>query len=95
MKKFNEWLNNLDSNEILWLAAIFLAAMLGTLLSGLVLKAGMESFGGEDVLVNLLISLVATIVYAAVVLAVFSVLFPETIPALKRILTRDQNNGRS
>jgi hypothetical protein len=94
MKKFNEWVNRLGGNEINWLTAIFLSAFLGTFMSGLVLKTGMENLGDQSVWLNLLISLVATAVYAAIVIIVFSLIFPETIPALKQIVSRDQQNGR-
>lgn len=90
MKKFHKWFNNSTGYEINSFAAIFLSAFLGTLMSGLVLRTGMEILGNESVWLNLMISLVATAVYAAIVIIVFSLILPETIPTLKRLVT----NGR-
>lgn len=89
MKLFNEWLRNLDEQEINWLVAIFLSAFLGSGLSGLVLKIGMMNIGEQDVGLHLLVSLGATAVYAATVILVFSLFIPETVPALKKLIKRD------
>ncbi|MFO7679547.1 MAG: hypothetical protein R6X34_05800 [Chloroflexota bacterium] len=84
MKNFKKWQTALAVKEKTWLEAIFLSSLLGTLTSGLVLRGGMEIFGGESFFVNLIISLMATAVYTLVVLSIFSLLFPETLPILKR-----------
>jgi len=86
MKKFNHWYQNLSVEDVTWYMAILITAMLGSLISGLVLRWGMESFGDQGTVAQLAASLFATAAYAAVVLAVFYTLFPEVRLALKRTL---------
>ncbi len=86
MKKFNEWYQNLSLAEMSWLVTIFVTALLGTLVSGVVLKWGMASFGEVSLLARLTVSLAATAAYAAVVVILFYVLIPDMRVAVKRIL---------
>ena len=89
MKKFNEWIDNLSVEDVMWLSAIFLSAMLGTLLSGLVLKFGLEQFGDAGAIARFLVSMAATAVYAGVVASIFYIMFPESRAAFKRIFIKD------
>lgn len=85
MKQFNEWVNNLSVEDMTWMVAIFLSAMLGTLTSGLVLKYGLETFGNAGVMARFMVSLAATAVYAGVVASIFLIMFPESRVAFKKI----------
>jgi hypothetical protein len=84
MKKFNHWYQNLSVVDVTWYMAIFVTAMLGTLVSGLVLRWGMENFGDQGPLARLGASLAATAAYAAVGLVVFYAVSPKVRLALKR-----------
>lgn len=88
MKQFNKWLDNLSMEDINWLAAIFLSTTLGTMLSALVMKLGLELYSGESWFVRLGVSLAATAVYAGIVVLIFYWLFPKSRPVFKRLLTR-------
>lgn len=89
LKKVQTWYESLTTNDVLWLSAIFLASLLGTAVSGLILKWGMTEYGDLGGLAKLAVSLAATLAYGGVVLAVFYAFFPETKLALKRIWNRD------
>jgi hypothetical protein len=69
-------------------AAIFLASMLGTAVSGAILKWGMLQYGELGVEARMAVSLVATAAYGLVVIGVFYAFFPETKLALQRIFWR-------
>ena len=85
MKKWRQWLENLSAEETLWLTAIFLSAMLGTMVSSAILQWGLSTYHG--VVAKLVICLLATSAYGGAVISVFYVLFPETRLALKRIFS--------
>lgn len=85
MKRFQEWVQALSTQDIMWMSAIFLSSLLGTAVSGFILKWGLAEFGGLGGTARLAVSLGATFAYASVVLAVFYAFFPETKLALKRI----------
>jgi len=89
MNKFNKWKQSLTTQDIMWLFAIFLASLLGTAVSGLILKWGLTEYGDLGGAAQLAVSLGATVAYAGVVFAVFYALFPETKVALQRILNKD------
>ncbi len=91
MKKFNEWYENLSIEDVTWLMAIFLSAMLGTLTSGLVLKFGLDQFGDAGAMARFLVSLAATAVYAGVVGSIFYIMFPESRMALKEIFVKNKD----
>ena len=82
MKKWRQWLENLSAEETLWLTAVFLSAMLGTMVSSAILQWGLSTYHG--VVAKLVICLLATSAYGGAVISVFYVLFPETRLALKR-----------
>lgn len=85
MKRFQEWKQSLSTQDIMWLSAIFLASLLGTAVSGSILKWGLVEFGALGSAAKLAVSLGATLAYGIVVLVVFYAFFPETKLALKRI----------
>ena len=85
MKKWRQWLENLSAEETLWLTAIFLSAMLGTMVSSAILQWGLSTYHG--VAAKLVICLLATSAYGGAVISVFYALFPETRLALKRIFS--------
>ena len=85
LKKFQVWFQSLSSQDVLMMAAIFLASLLGTAVSGLIFKWGMTEYGDLGASAKLAVSLAATGVYGGVVLAVFYAFFPETKTALKQI----------
>ncbi|MCA9946366.1 MAG: hypothetical protein KC449_22940 [Anaerolineales bacterium] len=85
MKKWRQWLENLSAEETLWLTAVFLSAMLGTMVSSAILQWGLSTYHG--VVAKLVICLLATSAYGGAVISVFYVLFPETRLALKRIFS--------
>jgi hypothetical protein len=76
MKGFKHWYQNLSIEQTIWLMTILITAATGTLLSGLVLKWGMSSFGQNGGWAQLMVSLGATAVYAAIIIAVFTIFFP-------------------
>ncbi len=83
MKKWQAWLENLSPEESLWLTAVFISAMLGTMVSSVILRWGLSTYDGT--LAKLAICLLATAAYGGAVVSVFSVLFPETRKAIKYI----------
>ncbi|MCB9006731.1 MAG: hypothetical protein H6656_05080 [Ardenticatenaceae bacterium] len=85
MKKWRQWLENLSAEETLWLTAVFLSAMLGTMVSSAILQWGLSTYHG--VVAKLVICLLATSAYGGAVISVFYALFPETRLALKRIFS--------
>jgi hypothetical protein len=85
MKKWQHWLENLSADETLWLTAIFISAMLGTIVSSTILRWGLSAYDG--VVAKLAICILATAAYGGVVVSVFYVMFPETRMALKRIFS--------
>jgi hypothetical protein len=85
MKRFQEWKQSLSVQDVMWLSAVFLASLLGTAVSGLVLKWGLTEFGQMGSTAKLAVSLGATAAYGGSVILVFYVFFPETKLALKRI----------
>lgn len=87
MKKWQQWLENLSAEEALWLIAIFVAAMLGTMVSGITLRWGLSNFGNHGVLAQLAVCILATAVYGGIAVAVFYVLLPESRLVFKRIFT--------
>lgn len=87
MKKWQQWLENLSTEEVMWLTAVFLSAMLGTMTSTVILRWGLSTFGDDGILAQLGICLLATAAYGGVVALVFYVLFPETRLAFKRIFS--------
>lgn len=87
MKKWQYWLENLSAEETLWLTAVFMSAMLGTVVSSIILRLGMSVYGNEGVLAQLAVCFLATAAYGGVVVSVFYVMFPETRLALKRIFS--------
>lgn len=89
MNKFNAWKKSLTTQDIQWLVAIFLASLLGTAVSGLILKWGLMEFGDLGGAVKLTVCLAATAAYGGVVLAVFYAFFPETKAALKRMWNKE------
>lgn len=87
MKKWQQWLENLSAEELTWLTAVFISAMLGTMVSSAILRWGLSTFSEDGVLAQLGICLLATAAYGGVVVVVFYALFPETRLAFKRIFT--------
>lgn len=85
MKKWQYWLENLSAEETLWLTAVFISAMLGTMVSSAILQWGLSTY--EGVGAKLAICLLATAAYGGAVVSVFYVLFPETRLSLKRIFS--------
>ena len=85
MKHFKNWYHSLSTKDMLWLTTIFLASLLATAVSGLILKWGMAHYGEENILARITVSIVATAAYAVVVLVVFNTFFPETKMALKQL----------
>lgn len=85
MKKFNRWYESLSTEDVRWYMTIFTTALLGTLVSSLVLKWGMYSFGELGATARLAVSLAATTAYAAVIVVVFYILLPDARLAFKRI----------
>jgi len=90
MKKWQHWLENLSVEDTLWLTAIFVSAMLGTMVSSSILRWGLGYYGDSGVVAQLGVCFLATAAYGGVVAIVFYVLFPETRPAFKRIFTNDK-----
>lgn len=84
-QKFEMWWKNVSMQDVLWWAAIFLATMLGTAVSGAIFRWGMLTYGELGALARLAISLAATAAYALVVIVVFYLFFPETKTALQRM----------
>jgi len=87
MKKWQHWLENLSAEETLWLTAVFISAMLGTMVSSAILRWGLNLYSNSGVLAQLGVCFLATAAYGGVVALVFYVLFPETRLAFKRIFT--------
>lgn len=87
MKKWQHWLENLSAEETLWLTAVFISAMLGTMVSSIILRWGLNKYSDSGVLVQLGVCFLATAAYGGVVALVFYVLFPETRMTFKRIFT--------
>ena len=83
MEKWQRWLENLSAEERLWLTAVFISAMLGTMVSSAILQWGLSTYDGVGA--KLAICLLATAAYGGVVVSVFYAMFPETRLALKRI----------
>jgi hypothetical protein len=81
-QKLDAWWETVD---VMWLSAIFLASMLGTVVSAATLKWGMMYYGELGFAARMAISLAATAAYALVVVVVFYTFFPETKTALQRI----------
>ncbi|MCA9918059.1 MAG: hypothetical protein KC445_08910 [Anaerolineales bacterium] len=87
MEEWRCWFKNLSTKEMVWLTAVFLSAMLGTFVSSLVLHLGFDAFGYAGVLAKLGVCILATASYGGAVVAVFSILLPETKLAFKQLLT--------
>lgn len=85
MKKWQYWLGNLSREEVMWLTAVFLSAMLGTTVSSGILQWGLNAFNNSGVLAKLAVCLLATAAYGGAVVAVFSILLPQTRVAFKRL----------
>ena len=85
MKRFQEWTETLSTKDVIWMSAIFLASLMGTAVSGLILKWGLTEFGAMGGVAKLAVSLGATVAYGCIVIAIFYVFFPETKLALKRM----------
>jgi len=86
MKRFNEWYQNLSVEQVTWLVAILVTAMVGTLASAVVLNWGMSAFENDGVWAQLAVSAAATAVYAVSVVVIFAIFFPtEMRLALKRL----------
>ena len=85
MKKWQHWLKNLSADEVLWLTAVFISAMLGTMVSSAILRWGLSAYDGVGE--KLAICLLATASYGGAVVSVFYIMFPETRTAVKRIFT--------
>jgi len=83
--KVQAWVDLLRNQDKTMTTAIFLAAMLGTAVSGAILKWGMAQYGELGVEARMAVSLAATAAYGLVVVGVFYVFFPETKLALQRI----------
>lgn len=88
MKKWQHWLENLSAEESLWLTAVFVSAMLGTMVSSAILQWGLSVYDGVGA--KLAICLLATAAYGGVVVSVFYALFPETRLAIKRIFSQEK-----
>ena len=85
MKKWQLWVESLSHEDQMWLTAVFVAAMLGTMVSSAILQWGLSTYHG--VVAKLVICLLATSAYGGAVISVFYALFPETRLALKRIFS--------
>ena len=88
IEKCRTWLENLSAEDRLWLSAVFLAGMLGTMTSSFILRWGLAYYGQAGFLAQLLVCILATAVYAVTAGSVFYVLFPESREAFKRIFIR-------
>ncbi len=88
MKKWQQWLENLSDEDRLWLTAVFVAAMLGTMASSMFLSWGLHYYAHAGVLARLFVCLLATAVYALAAGSVFYILFPEKRVAFKRLFIR-------
>ena len=84
-RKIQAWAELFLKQDKTMATAIFLAAMLGTAVSGAILKWGMLQYGELGVEARMAVSLVATAAYGLVVIGVFYAFFPETKLALQRI----------
>lgn len=76
--------------EVSWLAAVLIATMLGSLVSGSFLEWGMAQIDGLGGLGQLLVSLAATLIYAVIIGGTFYLLFPKSRLAFKKIWTRQR-----
>jgi uncharacterized BrkB/YihY/UPF0761 family membrane protein len=85
MKTFEDWLENISAEQKLWLTAVFISVMAGTILSSIILQWGMSHYGNDGILAQLAVCLLSTLAYGGIVVAVFYTLIPETRPVLKRI----------
>ncbi len=85
MKRFQEWTQSLSTQDVMWMSAIFLASLMGTAVSGFILKWGLTEFGEMGGMARLAVTLGATVAYGCVVFAIFYAFFPETKLAFKRI----------
>jgi hypothetical protein len=83
MKKLQHWLENLSPEETVWLTAVFISAMLGTMVSSIILRWGLSVY--DEVGAKLVICLLATAAYGGAVVSVFCIFFPETRLAVKRV----------
>ncbi len=90
MNKWQQWLENLSMEELTWLTAVFVSAMLGTIVSTVILRWGLSAFGEDGILAQLGICFLATAAYGGVVAIVFYVMFPETRLAFKRIFSNNK-----
>lgn len=88
MKKWQVWLENLSDEDRLWLTAVLVAAMLGTLVSSTILRWGLSYYGHSGALAQLIVCLLATTSYGVATFSVFYIMFPEKRTALKRIFVR-------
>ena len=87
MKKWQDWLENLSTEDSLWLTAVFISSMLGTITSSAILHWGLSLYSNDGVLAQLAVCFLATAAYGGIVVSVFYVMFPETRMALKRIFS--------
>lgn len=88
IRKWQYWLENLSGEERLWLTAVLLAAMLGTMVSSTILRWGLSYYGHSGFLAQLMVCLLATAAYGVAAGSVFYILFPEKRVALKRLFIR-------
>lgn len=88
MKNWQHWVENLSGEERLWLTAVLVAAMLGTMVSSLILRWGLSYYGHSGFLAQLIVCVLATAAYGVAAGSVFYVLVPETRLAFKRLFIR-------
>ncbi|MCA9953564.1 MAG: hypothetical protein H6657_29165 [Ardenticatenaceae bacterium] len=88
MKKWQLWVESLSHEDQMWLTAVFVAAMLGTMVSSMILSWGMHYYGHSTVLAKLMVCLLATAAYALAAGSVFYILFPEKRTVFKRLFIR-------
>ena len=88
IKKWQVWLENLSGEGRLWLTAVLLAAMLGTMVSSMILRWGLSYYGHSGFLAELIVCLLATTAYGVAAGSVFFFLFPDKRLAFKRLFIR-------
>lgn len=85
MKKIRNAIKNLVETNGDWLLATFIASMLGVIGSEMVMRIGVALAGNPGWLAYLLISFVATLVYAVGAAGTFYLIVPESRPAFKKL----------
>ena len=91
MNKFLRKIREMSGEEVNHLISVFVASVLGSLGTTLFLMWATDGIYKMAWFDRLAVTVLATLLYAAIVVLSFYIFSPHSRPALKRLLMRDRN----